>query len=113
MKAKEFYMLSIKDRIELLKDRIMYIQEFEEWNSNPLRYRYEIIVPLKDEIFDLPYDNKGSNHYKGINYTFLVSEYVDIKDRDDISFIIGHYPKFNVKERGTLKELDDYPEYFI
>jgi len=113
MEAKEFYRLSIKDRMEFLKDRIMYIQEFEEWNSNPLQYRYEIIVPLKDEIFELPYDNKGSNHYKGIHFEFLMSEYIDVNDRDDISFITGNYPKFNAKERGALKELDAFPEYFI
>ena len=91
----------------------MYIQEFEEWNSNPTQYRYEIIVPLKDEIFDLPYNNKGSNHYKGIHFDFLMTEYHDIKDRDDLTFIIGSYPKWKVKERGTYKELNNFPEYFI
>ena len=37
MEAKDFYMMSLEDRMEFLKDRIMYIREFEEWNSNPIQ----------------------------------------------------------------------------
>jgi len=118
MKTFEFLKMSQKEKENYLKNKIMYIQEFKVWNTNPIEYYYEIILPDSRDIFNIPYDNKGANHYKGVKYTSLMNNISNLPDEYIETYtknlFLDQLPKWEAKEVGTYKELsNNFPEYFI